>query len=312
MTDTPVITIATHDGNFHADEILAVAILTTLFPHHNVIRTRDENVLEAMDIVVDVGGIYDPVLRRYDHHLSSPPVDRNGHLFSSAGLVWLHYGKTYLTTIGIPKDAWVDKQYVDLLELVEKQIRIQWIYPVDRADNGVAQGPTPISELVGSMRPIDPEKTRSRSNELFFEAVSMVSHVFKRSCFHAADHAINTAQYTATEKQLMYDDRVLVVNHSVKNYKSFKDTPLHFVVSMGKEYIDSDPYFIIRVIPSIDSPNYKTPFPQNLLGKRQSELEELTGISGITYVHHGGYMAHTTTRDAAIALCRLLLNITED
>lgn len=312
MTNNPVITIATHDGNFHADEVLAVAILTTLFPHHTVTRTRDDDILETMDIVVDVGGCYDPVARRYDHHLPSPPVDRYGHLFSSAGLVWLHYGKTYLSTIGIPKDHWLDKQYLDLLEAVEKQIRIQWIYPIDRADNGISQGPTPISELVGSMRPIDPEKTRKRYNELFFDAVSMVSYIFKRSCFHAADHVIAQAKYTSDTKSMLFDGRVMVTNHPIRIYRHFRDTPLHFIISTAKEYVDSDPYFIIRSVMAADAPVYKTAFPNDLLGRRQDHIEKVLGIKGITYIHHSGYMAHADSQAAAIALCQKLLNVTED
>jgi uncharacterized UPF0160 family protein len=33
-----------------------------------IIRTRDENVLKTCDIVVDVGGKYEPSSHRYDHH----------------------------------------------------------------------------------------------------------------------------------------------------------------------------------------------------------------------------------------------------
>lgn len=34
----------------------------------SVTRTRDYALLEAMDVVVDVGGVYDPATHRYDHH----------------------------------------------------------------------------------------------------------------------------------------------------------------------------------------------------------------------------------------------------
>ena len=33
-----------------------------------VCRTRDPKVLEQCDVVVDVGGVYDPDTHRYDHH----------------------------------------------------------------------------------------------------------------------------------------------------------------------------------------------------------------------------------------------------
>lgn len=55
---------------FHADEILACFLLKCIPKYQNaeIIRSRDPKVLEAMDIVVDVGGIYDPSTHRYDHH----------------------------------------------------------------------------------------------------------------------------------------------------------------------------------------------------------------------------------------------------
>ena len=33
-----------------------------------VVRTRDPAVLADLDIIVDVGGVYDPETHRYDHH----------------------------------------------------------------------------------------------------------------------------------------------------------------------------------------------------------------------------------------------------
>lgn len=308
MVDYPVISIGTHDGNFHADEVLAVAILTTIFPNHVVYRSRDEDILSNLDILVDVGGIYDHDLRRYDHHLPNPPRDPNGHLYSSAGLVWLHYGKSYLRTVNIPKDVWLEKIYLDLIDVVERQIRVQWIYPIDRSDNGVSQGPTPISEIVNAMRPIDAEKTRERYTSTFFDCVSLVANVFKRSCFHAVDHAITQAKYNSESKTILSDGRIIVTDHSVRNYKSFRDTPVHFVISTNREYIGSDPYYIIRSVMRPDEPAYKTSFPSSLLGRSKEEI----GIDGITYIHHGGYMAHASSQEAAIHFCQSLLDTTVD
>lgn len=31
-------------------------------------RTRDQKLLDECDIVVDVGGVFDPERRRFDHH----------------------------------------------------------------------------------------------------------------------------------------------------------------------------------------------------------------------------------------------------
>jgi hypothetical protein len=66
-----------------------------------VIRTRDAAVLDACDIVVDVGGVYDHEKCRYNHHQrpfeesmnSSNPEEKWLTKLSSAGPVYLHYGR---------------------------------------------------------------------------------------------------------------------------------------------------------------------------------------------------------------------------
>lgn len=62
--------IATHNGKFHADEVFAVSLLRRLdrFKDAEIIRTRDAELLKTADVVVDVGGQYDPLTHRYDHH----------------------------------------------------------------------------------------------------------------------------------------------------------------------------------------------------------------------------------------------------
>ena len=64
-------------------------------------RSRDPSVLDTCDIVVDVGGTFDPSRHRYDHHQRS--FDESMHSLSagkfpwktklsSAGLVYYHFG----------------------------------------------------------------------------------------------------------------------------------------------------------------------------------------------------------------------------
>ncbi len=62
--------IGTHSGTFHCDEVLACYMLRLLpeYQGARVVRTRDPKLLQECDIVVDVGGEYDPSNHRYDHH----------------------------------------------------------------------------------------------------------------------------------------------------------------------------------------------------------------------------------------------------
>lgn len=62
--------IGTHDGTFHCDEVLACWMLKQIpkYKSASIMRTRDNNLLATCDIVVDVGGVYDPKKSRFDHH----------------------------------------------------------------------------------------------------------------------------------------------------------------------------------------------------------------------------------------------------
>ena len=50
--------------------MLACALLKLLPQYEDAVikRTRDPVLLDTCDVVVDVGGIYDPSKHRYDHH----------------------------------------------------------------------------------------------------------------------------------------------------------------------------------------------------------------------------------------------------
>ena len=64
------VVIGTHNGKFHCDEALACYMLQLLpeYKQTSILRTRDQEQLKDCTVVVDVGGVYDPSIHRYDHH----------------------------------------------------------------------------------------------------------------------------------------------------------------------------------------------------------------------------------------------------
>src|SRR5262245_11823401 len=77
----------THDGSFHADEVTACSLLLLFdrIDRDKFYRSRTLNVLLICDYVCDVGGIYDPGIRRFDHH----QIEYQGPM-SSAGMILLY------------------------------------------------------------------------------------------------------------------------------------------------------------------------------------------------------------------------------
>lgn len=82
-----VLTVGTHDGIFHADELFAIALIHHQFGENSeirVVRTRDADKLAECDARVDVGGKYNPSTGDYDHH-------QDRELPSSFGLIYENF-----------------------------------------------------------------------------------------------------------------------------------------------------------------------------------------------------------------------------
>lgn len=142
--------IITHNGKFHGDEVLAVAILSVCFPDAEIVRTRDRSVITNEDIAVDFGG------GEFDHHHRNFDKRReNGELYSSAGLVWKKYSSAYLSEIVVPiaeKTGIYTKN--GEAKVIAKEIDDVFISEVDRIDNG-AMDPSPscFSAVVRRLNP---------------------------------------------------------------------------------------------------------------------------------------------------------------
>ena len=84
------IKVGVHSGTFHSDELIAIALIRiTTGDDIEVVRTRDDILLDSCDILVDVGGIYDKDKNRFDHHQFNETSKFYG--LSSAGLVYEKY-----------------------------------------------------------------------------------------------------------------------------------------------------------------------------------------------------------------------------
>ena len=101
--------ICTHNGAFHADEVLACTMLKLLpeYKSAEIVRTRDQSLIDECDVVVDVGGVFDPKRHRYDHHQKTfadsvstlMPGKKWTTKLSSAGLVYVHFGKRVIEQV---------------------------------------------------------------------------------------------------------------------------------------------------------------------------------------------------------------------
>ncbi len=106
------VTVVTHNGVFHSDEIFSVALLRFFYKNINVIRTRDIKILKkAINIpevfVLDVGGEYNPTKRNFDHHQQNVP-----ELMSTVSLLFIYLFPDF------KNDELLKKLYYGLIRLI--------------------------------------------------------------------------------------------------------------------------------------------------------------------------------------------------
>lgn len=132
-------TVVVHNGLFHTDDVLTIAMLRTINPEIKVIRTRDPEIIAAhqnksTSIVADVG------LGEYDHHQKDAKVREDGHKYAAAGLVYNDFKEKLF-----PDNPELQKQFEDIV-----------IKPVEHADNGeldLEEDRNPITRYVKSCIP---------------------------------------------------------------------------------------------------------------------------------------------------------------
>lgn len=181
------ITIVTHDKRFHADDVASVSLLTSLYSNMDyevkLIRTRDPELWKKADILVDVGGVYDPDEGKFDHHQTSCNDTFSPSCkipMSSVGMVWKHYGQLILEKFNENLEA-------EDIENLHSEIYYKTILELDGHDNGILpiEGGTKnynINMTIGSI--ISSLNSESRDDEddqmnRFREAVRLFGELFE-------------------------------------------------------------------------------------------------------------------------------------
>ncbi len=132
IMENEVIKIAVHNGNFHADDVTAFAILNKIFPNNELVRTRDPDELKSCTFRVDVGLYYNGETD-FDHHQRDFKEVRsnNDHIkYASAGLVWKKFGDAYIKLEAPNATA-------EQIQRIKEYIDYNFIRYVDANDNGI-------------------------------------------------------------------------------------------------------------------------------------------------------------------------------
>lgn len=280
--------LGTHDGSFHADEVTACSLLLlfNLIDRDKIHRTRDPGILEKCEYVCDVGGIYSPEIKRFDHH----QIEYKGPM-SSAGMVLL-----YLKEKGILEPH--------LYEAFNRSL----VWGVDAHDNGVAKlepGITSFSQVISNFLPIEYDVSPEEMNGAFFQAVSFAMGHLDRL---RARHAYTLKCQVAVKKAMTDTSGALIFEESLPWMENFFELggdhhPAQFVI------MPSGKHWKLRGIPPSMNERMKVrrPMPEHWAGLHDHDLKKVSGIEGAIFCHKGRFISIWETKEDAIKALHLTM-----
>jgi len=320
--------IGTHDGKFHCDEVLACALLKLLpqYSDATIKRTRDQTILDTCDVVVDVGGVFDPKKHRYDHHQRTFQESfsslRPGYPWitrlSSAGLVYVHFGLEILSQVlEMPVDS-------EIVSETFSKVYDGFIEEIDAIDNGISthdglaryKVTTNISSRVGHFNPAWNEEKEVDITACFLQAMELVKtefldrvHYFSKNWWPARElvaTAINNRFATDQSGKIMElgEGGCPWKEHLFTLEKKFgldaTEKQLIYVI-----YPDQNNSWRVQgVPPAPQSFDLRCGLPEEWRGFRDQELDKVSGIDGCIFVHASGFIGGNKTRDGAIKMAQ--------
>ncbi|KAI1288380.1 MYG1 exonuclease [Halotydeus destructor] len=332
--------IATHNGAFHADDALACFLLKTLpeFKTAKIIRTREPNLINDADVVVDVGAVYDPESKRYDHHQKTftetmdslrPGKDRGAIKLSSAGLVYHHYGFKVLSNLLSLGDEAGD---VDdkLINVIWDKVYENFVKEFDAIDNGVSICDSPkyeihthIASRVAHLKPNWNEPSNEDILlERFHQAMELVGREFTDKVRYYGRVWWPARKYVlqSLERRFEVDPSGDIMDLSKCDSTEMFPWKEHLFELEKELNIEKAIKFVlfpedngkwrVQTVP-VTSHSFasRISLHKEWQGLRGAELSTKSGIEGCVFVHATGFIGGNDTRDGALEMARKTLKL---
>jgi len=288
--------IATHNGNFHCDDIVAYLILSESIGPVRLTRTRNPKEIEEATVVFDVGGTYNDDRYRYDHHFDDDRLIReSGIKYSSAGLIWKHYGTMFLEE-KYSHCGFSEEEIDRLWKAIDERI-FEWI---DRIDNGqLEEGRLPkncitINGMINSFVPT--WDTEESFDEAFHKAAEWTS-IWLSNEIKKIVGQIKAESLVMDDFENRPFDRVLVMDEFKPWQKAIFENGIAYQLDYVAFYDKNNDEWRIQCVPPEDgSFEKKRPLPKEWAGLRDKELSNLLGIEMI-FCHPGRFIAGFKSKD---------------
>lgn len=280
--------IVTHNGKFHADEVMSIAILKQIYSNFKVVRTRDIKKIKNADMRIDVGGKYNFKTNDFDHHQINSPIRKNKIPYSSCGLIWKHFGKKIVES----KEVW---EYVDK-ELIEG---------IDARDNGLGLIKNKINiysirDRIVSLNPFWNENISE--NEQFNKAVKMASDILLRE-IQKANSIIEGNKIVKNCLKFSKDNFVVLPQQGLPKKLIIENKNIKFIVFPFKDKNWVSKAVLIKE----KSFKNKKDFPKSWAGLENKNLEKVSGVKGAIFCHKNRFIVTGKTKDCIISLTKKAL-----
>lgn len=272
--------VAIHDGVFHADDILCVALINVIAKKNNlveVIRTRDNDLIEKADIACDIG------FGDFDHHQEAKEFYENGIMYAACG-------KVARALAADPEITDFGQEELDML-LVKALYAIQ---AFDNGQDGVPNYSNPFT-FVGSFNTLNSNGGvySPAQDEAFDECLGMAEIVLSNILAQIKEEISdrNIVKDAIANKE----NRIAVFSKYCRGWQNV-------LVDYNNSHIDDE--IVVVVFPGRGSqwniqvvPKTKDPFNHEAWASVPGVVKD---IPGFVFRHTGAFMAVFETKEAAL------------
>ena len=287
-------TLGTHSGKFHADDVMATAILRLLLGDIKVTRTRDESLLKTLDFVYDIS------LGQFDHHQLSKELRANNIPYAACGLVWREFGSRVIQKFN---SQFEENDIISIFDYIDKNL----VQGIDAQDNGMDIKSeikiTSISDIIQNFNPT--WDSNDSKDEAFEESVKYATMVIKRIISRQA--SVIKARIIVNEA---FQNRTLNEIMILKSgcpwlqqlLKIDVNNEVLFVISPGDNNAE---YMIQTVKKSADTFEARKDILESIRGKSSEEINFIIKIDDAIFCHKSGFIASTKSMESALKIAKL-------
>ena len=302
-----VLIIGTHNGIFHADEVVACAILCLLHSDMSILilRTRDKKILAQCDICVDIGG------GKFDHHMPDFSKSReNGVKYASTGLVWKEFGKQLIQLL---LEKYFPK-YKCNTDNVFSEFDRSVIALVDCEDNGKPAEKHCFS-FISSFLPLWFDNRTDDFNNQFYKVLTTTINVLEEELKTTIGKEIaNDILFTTWMDKKKFNNGILEIPSqtiswvetvvTINNYNDNINTLRHITINFVIFPYPDGGWAAQAVPPSLENKfGQRIPFPAEWAGQTD-KLPEISGVKDALRCN-GRFFVRASTKEAIVEMCTI-------